>query len=140
MARYLFIFLLSMVLPSIAVTPQQLINGGQLLYDAMVTGDYIKQNTTLKDQDKLELLKQARTVAKQKKDAETTQYLTEQIIDQQNNSVSAQLKKALLITVVAGIAWCGGWWWRLNICANSSISYGHVSCHDLRHYHFNERI
>lgn len=111
MFKYICLILVSMVLPSIAVTPQQLINGGQLLYEGIVSRDFLKINNILKDQTQLqsktELFKQARKLAKEKKDAQTTQYLTEQIIEQQKNVYERHYILApLLAATVAFVIGC----------------------------------
>lgn len=116
MARYFFI-LLSMVLPSMGVTPQQLVNGGQLLYNAIVSNDFVKQKHTLNNPDRLSVLKHARDAAKKNKDAETTQYLTEQIIDHQMSSSRELLKKGLIIAVIFTGGVAAGWFYRLKECA-----------------------
>lgn len=83
------ILILSIVSVSLnAITPQQVFKGAQLLYDAVAKNDVEDINTIKADQRKLnisipELLKQARKIAKQKNDAQSTQYLTEQIIEAQ---------------------------------------------------------
>lgn len=83
------ILILSIVSVSLnAITPQQVIMSAQLLYDAVAKNDLERANTIKADQRKLnistaELLKQARKIAKENKDAQTTQHLTEQIIEAQ---------------------------------------------------------
>lgn len=131
MLKYVFLIFISMVLSLMAVTPQQLIHGGQFLYKAIVANDFVKQKHTLKSPDRLMLLKQAREVAKQNNDAQTTQYLTEQIIEQQNNGLTKKFIEALSVITVAGISWRLGWWWRLNSCANSHNS---KSCYNIREF------
>ena len=79
-------FLISLSLN--AITPQQVSKGAQLLYNAVAQNDLAGAHKIKVDHNKLnigtpELLKQARKIAKENKDAQTTQYLTEQIIEAQ---------------------------------------------------------
>lgn len=132
MARYFFI-LLSMVLPLMGVTPQQLVNGGQLLYNAILSNDLAKQKHAFNSSDRLMILKQAREAAKKNKDAETTQYLTEQIFYHQMNNTRELLKKAFKISVIASSCFLAGWVWRLKQCAQLD---GNSQCSDLAFYKY----
>lgn len=132
MFKYIFLVFISMVLPSMGVTPQELINGGQLLYQAIVAHDFVKQKHALNNPDRLTILEHAREAAKKNKDAETTQYLTEQIFDHQINGTRELIKKALIISVVASSGFIAGWFCRLKDCAKI----GGTNCSDLAFHHY----
>lgn len=129
MFKYICLIFISMVLPSKGVTPQQLMSGGQLLYDVLIEKGYVKQNRSISSEDKLALLKQAREVAKQKKDGETTQYLTEEIFDHQINSNRERFKKGLIIAVIATASFAAGWCYRIRQCAGSQESCAELIFH-----------
>ncbi len=133
MFKYICLIFVSMVLPSIAVTPQELINGGQLLYNAILANDFVKQKHAFQNADKLTILEYAREAAKKNKDAETTQYLTEQIIDHQTNCNRERLKKVLIIAVIATTSFSAGWFYRLKECAKLGSN---TQCNELAFYKY----
>lgn len=88
MIRFIILLFSFISLSLNAITSQQVFKGAQLLYTAVAQNDLEAANKIKADHKKLkistpELLKQARKIAKENRDAQSTQYLTEQMIEAQ---------------------------------------------------------
>lgn len=114
-----------------AITAQQVFKGAQLLYTAVAQNDLDAANKIKADNKRLkistpELLKQARKIAKENRDAQSTQYLTEQIIEAQK-SFSTRYQGYIASVAAIGIFISGlylGTWFRARECiGGNSCSY-----------------
>lgn len=115
MFKYIFLVFISMVLPSMGVAPQELINREPALDEKLLLMPLIYVSKLLLRPRSIEECERMREHAKLRGDVHTVQDMTEYICNGKKNLFERHY--ILTPLIAAGIAWCGSKLWRIRSCS-----------------------